>query len=219
MYNIKLKHLIANEDSSIKFVLKKINLSRQQICFITKNNKLLNIITDGDIRRALLKGFKLSDNIKKIKLKRNYVTVKENYDFLELQKKILKYKVVPIVNKNNEIIDYANENRFRQLPQSEPSLIGNELKYVSEAIKSGWISSIGKYVEMFQKKFGSFVNNEYCLTTSSGTTAIQLAIATLKLKFNDEIIVPDYTFVSPINSIIHSKCKPVLADIDKNQYQ
>lgn len=216
MSNLKLKHLTANEDSSIKFVLKKINLSQQQICFITKNNKLLNIITDGDIRRALLKGFKLSDNIKKIKLKRNYVIVRENCDFLELQKKISKYKVVPIVNKNNEIIDYANEKRFRQLPQSEPSLIGNELKYVSEAIKSGWISSIGKYVNTFQKKFGSFVNNKYCLTTSSGTTALQLAIATLRLKSNDEIIVPDYTFVSPINSIIHSKCKPVLADIDKN---
>ena len=48
------------------------------------------------------------------------------------------------------------------------------------------------------------MNNKYCLSTSSGTTAIQLAIATLKLKPNDEIIVPDYTFVSPINSIIHS---------------
>ena len=60
------------------------------------------------------------------------------------------------------------------------------------------------------------MNNKYCLSTSSGTTAIQLAIATLKLKPNDEIIVPDYTFVSPINSIIHSNCNPVLVDIDKN---
>ena len=60
-----------------------------------------------------------------------------------------------------------------------------------------------------------FVKNKYCLTTSSGTTAIQLAIATLKLKSKDEIIVPDYAFVSPINAIIHSNCKPVLADIDK----
>ena len=99
--NLKLKHLIANEDSSIKFVLKKINLSQQQICFITKNNKLINIITDGDIRRALLRGDKLNDKIKKIKFKRNYIAVKDDCDFLESQKKILKYKVVPIVNKNN----------------------------------------------------------------------------------------------------------------------
>ncbi|MDC6477654.1 aminotransferase class V-fold PLP-dependent enzyme [Candidatus Pelagibacter sp.] len=214
MSNIKLKNLIVEENLSLKYALKVIDLSGLEVCFVTKKNKLINIITDGDIRRALLKGNKLSDNIKKIKSKKNYITVKENYNFLDLQKKISKYKIIPIINDSGEIIDYANEKRFRQLPQSEPSFRGNELKYVSEAIKSGWISSIGKYVNIFQRKFGSFVKNKYCLTTSSGTTAIQLAISTLKLKPKDEIIVPDYTFVSPINSIIHSNCKPVLVDID-----
>ena len=214
MSNIKLKNLIVEENLSLKYALKVIDLSGLEACFVTKKNKLLNIITDGDIRRALLKGYKLSDNIKKIKSKKNFITVKENYDFLDLQKKISKYKIVPIINNSGEIIDYANEKRFRQLPQSEPSFRGNELKYVSEAIKSGWISSIGKYVNIFQKKFSFFIKNKYCLTTSSGTTAIQLAISTLKLKPKDEIIVPDYTFVSPINSIIHSNCKPVLVDID-----
>ena len=214
MSSIKLKNLIVEDNLSIKHALKIINLSGLEACFVTKKNKLLKIITDGDIRRALLKGYKLSDKIIKIKSKKNYITVRENYDFLDLQKKISKYKIVPIINKSGEIIDYANEKRFRQLPQSEPSFRGNELKYVSEAIKSGWISSIGKYVNIFEKKFGSFVKNKYCLTTSSGTTAIQLAIATLKLKPKDEIIVPDYTFVSPINSIIHSNCKPVLVDIN-----
>ena len=216
MSNIKLNNLIVEDHLTLKYALKKINLSTAGVCFVTKKKKLLNVITDGDIRRALIKGYKLSDNIKKIKSKRSFIAVKNNHNFLDLQDKITKYEIVPIINDGGEVIDYANEKRFQQLPQAEPSLIGNELKYVSEAIKSGWISSRGKYVNIFQKKFSLFVDNKYCLTTSSGTTAIQLAIATLKLKSNDEIIVPDYTFVSPINSIIHSKCKPVLADIDKN---
>ena len=216
MSNIKLNNLIVEDHFSLKYVLKKINLSTAGVCFVTKKRKLLNVITDGDIRRALIKGYKLSDNIKKIKSKRSFIAVKKNHNFLDLQYKITKYKIIPIINDNGEVVDYANNKRFQQLPQSEPSLRGNELKYVSEAIKSGWISSIGKYVNIFQKKFSSFVNNKYCLSTSSGTTAIQLAIATLKLKPNDEIIVPDYTFVSPINSIIHSNCNPVLVDIDKN---
>ena len=218
MPNIKLNNLIVEDHFSLKNALKKINLSTAGVCFVTKKKKLLNVITDGDIRRALIKGYKLSDNIKKIKSKRSFIAVKNDHNFLDLQDKITKYRIVPIINNNGEVIDYANEKRFQQLPQSEPSLRGNELKYVSEAIKSGWISSRGRYVNMFQKKFSSFVNNKYCLSTSSGTTAIQLAIATLKLKSNDEIIVPDYTFVSPINSIIHSGCKPVLADIDKNNF-
>ena len=216
MSNIKLNNLIVEDHLTLKYALKKINLSTAGVCFVTKKKKILNVITDGDIRRALIKGYKLSDNIKEIKSKRNFIAVKNNHNFLDLQDKITKYKIVPIINDSGEVIDYANEKRFQQLPQAEPSLIGNELKYVSEAIKSGWISSIGRYVNIFQKKFSLFVDNKYCLTTSSGTTAIQLAIATLKLKSNDEIIVPDYTFVSPINSVIHAKCKPVLVDIDKN---
>jgi len=216
MSNIKLNNLIVEDHLTLKYALKKINLSTAGVCFVNKKKKILNVITDGDIRRALIKGYKLSDNIKEIKSKRNFIAVKNNHNFLDLQDKITKYKIVPIINDSGEVIDYANEKRFQQLPQAEPSLMGNELKYVSEAIKSGWISSIGRYVNIFQKKFSLFVDNKYCLTTSSGTTAIQLAIATLKLKSNDEIIVPDYTFVSPINSVIHAKCKPVLVDIDIN---
>ena len=69
MSNIKLKKLIVKESFSLKHTLKVINLSGLEACFVTRKNKLINIITDGDIRRALLKGCKLSDNIKKIKSK------------------------------------------------------------------------------------------------------------------------------------------------------
>ena len=65
MSNIKLKNLIVEENLSLKYALKAIQLSGQGACFVTKRNKLLNIITDGDIRRALLNGCKISDNIEK----------------------------------------------------------------------------------------------------------------------------------------------------------
>ena len=213
MLNINLKNLLVNEDETLKSALNKINISGLKACFLIKKDRLINVISDGDIRRSLLNNLKLTDKVKKVKLTK-FVYVKENYDFLDLQNKISKYKIVPILNRNGKVIDYANETRFRQIPQSEPSLNGNELKYLSDCIKSGWISSQGKYVNIFEKKFSEFVKNRYCLSTCNGTTALQLAIATLKLKPGDEIIVPDYTFVSPINSIIHSNCKPILADID-----
>ena len=52
------------------------------------------------------------------------------------------------------------------------------------------------------------------MATSSGTAALQLALSVLKLKKKDEVIVPDFTFVAPINTILHSGAKPVLADIE-----
>ncbi len=213
MTNINLVNLLVNESETLRSALKKINISGLGVCFLIKDNKLINVISDGDIRRSLLNNLKLSNKVNKVKLKK-FIFVKEKHDFLDLQNKISKYKIVPILNDKREVIDYASEKRFRQIPQSEPLLKGNELKYITESIKSGWISSRGKYVNLFEKKFSNFVKSPYSLSTSSGTSALQLAIATLKLKKNDEIIVPDYTFVSPINSIIHSNCKPVLADVD-----
>ena len=87
MSNIKLNNLIVEDHFSLKYVLKKINLSTAGVCFVTKKRKLLNVITDGDIRRALIKGYKLSDNIKKIKSKRSFIAVKKNHNFLDLQYK------------------------------------------------------------------------------------------------------------------------------------
>ena len=52
------------------------------------------------------------------------------------------------------------------------------------------------------------------MSTSSCTTALHLALKTLGIKKGDEVIVPNYTFVSPINSVIHSGAKPVIADIE-----
>ena len=212
---IKLNSLLLNYNQTLKVALKKINKSGFGICFLIKNKKLFNVISDGDIRRSLLNNFKLNDKIYKIKKKKNCIYLKQNSDFLETFKKVSRFKIVPILNNQGEVIDYADQKRVKQLPQSEPVFGGNELRYLSDVIQSGWISSKGKYVDLFEKKFANFTSSKYCLSTSNGTTALQLAITSLKLKKNDEIIVPDYTFVSPINAIIHAGCKPILADVDK----
>ena len=155
------------------------------------------------------------DKIKYVKTKK-FVSVRKTHDFFDLQRKIAKYKLVPIVDEFKNVIDYANEKRFKQIPQSEPVFKGKELEYLTDTIQSGWISSVGKYVNLFEKEFSKFTNSKYALATSSGTAALQLAISVLKLKKNDEVIVPDFTFVAPINAILHGGAKPVLADVDKD---
>lgn len=212
--NLNIKKLIVDQNKTIKDALNKITNNGLGACFLTNKGKLANVVTDGDIRRSLIKGFNLGDKIKHVKT-RKFVFVKKDHDFIDLQRKIEKYKLVPIIDEYRNIIDYANERRFRQIPQSEPVFRGKELEYLTDTIQSGWISSIGKYVDLFEKKFSKFTKSKYALSTSNGTTALQLAISILKLKKGDEIIVPDFTFVAPINAILHCGLKPVLADIDK----
>ena len=83
---------------------------------------------------------------------------------------------------------------------------------------SDWISSIGKYVELFENKFKRFFNAKYALSTSSGTTALHLALKSLDIKKGDEVILPNLTFASPINTVITSGAKPVVLDVNPQTY-
>ena len=96
--------------------------------FLTNKGKLTNVVTDGDIRRSLLKGYVLEDKIKLVKTKK-FVSVKKTHDFIDLQRKIAKYKLVPIVNKTNQVIKVIN-NRSTGTLKIGDKLIGKESKFL-----------------------------------------------------------------------------------------
>lgn len=60
------------------------------------------------------------------------------------------------------------------IPISQPSITGKEIEYVTDAIKSGWVSSLGKYIDMFEENFAKFCDTKYAVATSNGTTALHL---------------------------------------------
>ena len=101
-----------------------------------------------------------------------------------------------------------------KIPVCEPLLGKNELKYVEDCIKTGWISSKGKYIDDFEKKFSAFCGVKHGITTTSGTTAIHLALAALGIKTGDEVIIPDFTMIATANPVVHLGAKPVFVDSD-----
>jgi perosamine synthetase len=100
------------------------------------------------------------------------------------------------------------------IPVAEPWLGEKELEYVTDCVRSGWISSIGKYVEMFEEKFSKYCGTKYGVSTSNGTTALHLALATLGIKKGDEVIIPDLTFVATANAVTYCNAKPNLYVIE-----
>jgi len=98
------------------------------------------------------------------------------------------------------------------IPVAEPSLGEEELKNVMEAVKSGWISSKGEFIEKFEKKFAKYCGVKYGIATSSGTTALHLALTALGIKKGDEVIVPDLTFIATANAITYCGARPVFVD-------
>ena len=101
-------------------------------------------------------------------------------------------------------------------PISQPSITEKEIEYVNIAMKSGWISSLGKYINEFETNFAKFCGTKYALTTSNGTTGLHLALSALKVGKGDEVIIPDLTFVATANAISYTGAVPVMVDVDPN---
>lgn len=104
------------------------------------------------------------------------------------------------------------------IPLSVPEIKGNEWKYIKECLGTNWVSSAGKYVDLFENRFKEYLNVNYAVATVNGTAAIHLALKILGIKIGDEVIVPSLTFAASVNPIIYAGAKPVFADICRNSY-
>ena len=101
------------------------------------------------------------------------------------------------------------------IPLSVPTLKGNELKYVKECIDTEWVSSAGKYVELFEQKIAEYTGSKYAVACVNGTAAIQVSLRLAGVKPSDEVIVSTLTFIASVNAITYNNAKPIFLDADK----
>jgi perosamine synthetase len=99
-----------------------------------------------------------------------------------------------------------------KIPIYQPSLSGNEKKYVLDCLESTWISSKGKYINQFEEAFAETVDVKYAASVCNGTVAIHLALLALGLGDGDEIIVPTLTYIASVNAIVYTGATPVFVD-------
>lgn len=104
------------------------------------------------------------------------------------------------------------------IPVSNSDLTGNELIYLENCIKTNWISSLGEYVLNFENKFSKLIDTKHSLSCSNGTVALHLALLSLDIKPGDEVIVPSFTFVATINSILYCGATPIFVEIDPDTW-
>lgn len=102
---------------------------------------------------------------------------------------------------------------------SGPNMGGNELKYVTDCIETGWVSSVGAYVDTFERMTAEFTGAKFAVATSSGTTALHICLVLLGVNQNDLVIAPNITFIASINSIKYTGASPILIDADEATWQ
>jgi perosamine synthetase len=100
------------------------------------------------------------------------------------------------------------------IPVNEPLVLEKDLEYVTDALKSGWISSEGKYIKMFEAKFAEYLGMKHAITVNNGTNALILALRALDLPKGSEVVIPSHTIISCALACIYSDLIPVFVDSD-----
>jgi perosamine synthetase len=104
------------------------------------------------------------------------------------------------------------------IPVNEPLLAGNEARYVDDCLKTGWISSAGKYIERFEQDWSAYCARNHGISVSNGTAALQTAIEALGLEAGDEVILPSFTIISCASAVVRAGATPVVVDCDPDLY-
>jgi perosamine synthetase len=101
-----------------------------------------------------------------------------------------------------------------RIPLSEPHLGGNEWAYIKECLDTGWVSSAGKYVDLFEQRIAQYTGAKHAIACVNGTAALQVAMQLAGVRAGDEVIVPTITFIASINAAIYNGATPVFMDAD-----
>jgi perosamine synthetase len=106
----------------------------------------------------------------------------------------------------------------KYIPVCEPLLSGNELAYITDAVSSGWISSSGSYLQKFEKAFAEYCGVQFGVGVCNGTVALHLALVSLGIGKDDEVIIPNFTMIASAFAVCYTGAKPVFVDADKDTW-
>ncbi|MEM4216738.1 MAG: DegT/DnrJ/EryC1/StrS family aminotransferase [Candidatus Methanomethylicaceae archaeon] len=100
------------------------------------------------------------------------------------------------------------------IPVNEPLFGERELEYVTDCVRTGWVSSAGRFIEEFEQRWAEYCGRKYGIAVCNGTAALQVAVRELDLKPGDEVIMPTFTIISCALAVVYEGGVPVLVDSD-----
>ncbi len=111
------------------------------------------------------------------------------------------------------------EGTSLMIPICEPLLSTDDVEFVQECLRTGWISSSGRFIEQFEEKWAAYCGMIHGVAVSNGTAALQIAVDMLDLEPGDEVILPAFTLIACAQPIVGNGAVPVLVDSDASNWQ
>ncbi|HAT8179972.1 TPA: aminotransferase class I/II-fold pyridoxal phosphate-dependent enzyme [Legionella pneumophila] len=214
---ITIKELYINKKESLKTALSKLDATAQGVLFLVDSDEcLIRTVTDGDIRRLLLKGFTLDSSLEELsdhssKALPVSATIQDAYHLMQ------EYELdhIPVIDESNRPIRLIHRREMSSnILLSSPHIGEHEQQYVQEAFATNWVAPLGPNVDSFEKEVAEYINVRSAVALSSGTAAIHLALVLLDVKPGDIVFASSFTFVATVNPILYQGATPVFIDSD-----
>lgn len=215
MINIKDLYIIST--ASLKLALSKLDETAQGVLFLVDEKEcFIRTVTDGDIRRLLLKGCTLDSNLSELpehvsislpistNIQNAYPLMKEH----DLDH-------VPFLDEQGRPVRLIHRKELSSsILLSSPHMGEYEQQYVQEAFTTNWVAPLGPNVDFFEKEVAQYINIKSAVALSSGTAAIHLALVLLGVTSGDLVFASSFTFVATVNPILYQGATPVFIDSD-----
>ena len=236
-----VQKLLCPGHATLLEALRRIDSGARGVTFVVDSEaRFLGLLTDGDVRRALLARCpfetparelvdKLSTSFRSVKvitdpevaqqISEPYVTAHVTTPIDELRALVNdRIRIIPLLDDEARVVDVFEPQVSFYAPIASSQLQGNELSYVMECIESSWISSQGRFVAEFERVMAEFCGTTFAVATANGTAALHLALIALGIGPGDEVIVPDLTFAATANAVLHAGARPVLVDVEATSW-
>lgn len=205
--------MIVPVGASMRESLRIIDRNACGIAFVVdQGGRLKGVVTDGDVRRAILQGMLLEARVSDF-MTPDPVTVQVGTPvekIIALMSERIRY--IPVIDQDGRVVDHASFTHHVHLPVAGPTFSGNELRYVTECVLKNWISSQGRFVSEFEAAFAKFCGVKHAIAVSNGTVALHLSLLLANVKPGDEVVVPTLTFIATANAVTYVGATPVFVD-------
>ncbi|NKB20024.1 MAG: LegC family aminotransferase [Alphaproteobacteria bacterium] len=181
---------------------------------VDTDERLVGIIAGLDARRAMLEGATLDDAVQPF-INGDPTVANGDMDDQELLHLMhtSRHYQIPIIDKNHQITGLRLMQELTQgTPLSIPNLGGNEWAYVKDCLDTNYVSSVGGYVDRFEKQVAEYIGASHGIACTSGTHALHTAAIIAGLGPGTEVLLPTLTFIAPVNAVSYTGTQPIFCD-------
>jgi len=214
-----LERVCVGLQATVGEILKTIDDNGLGVALIVDGERrLLGMVTDGDVRRALLHGHGLSTRVADV-MNRDPVVAQEgtpNAQVFELMDVQIRH--VPVLDERRRVCDLVcYDDLSKRIPWALPSIGSAEESEVAETVRSTWLT-MGPKVQRLEREVAAYVGVKHGIAVSSGTAALDVALKALGIGPGEEVIVPAFTYIATANAVVYQHAVPVLADVEPETF-